>query len=89
MQRKQFIVKLENEKEGNRFIKYLEHNGFNNIHNVSFNRLKIKVLVIDNSIFFPTNATCLAALSSQRIKPISTDEFKAEFEADHNVVNEL
>ena len=31
MQRKQYLVKISNEIEGNKFIKYLEDEGFENI----------------------------------------------------------
>ena len=75
MQRKQYLVKLSNKIEGNKFIKYLEDEGFENIHKVTFDKLRVKVLVIDRKTFFPTNATCLAALSSCGIKPISTKDF--------------
>ena len=89
MQRKQFLVKLQNENEGNQFIEYLEYNGLVNVHNVCFDSLRIKVLVIDDEKFFSTNATCLAALASCGIKPIGTDEFKAKFEAEFNIGNGL
>ena len=35
MQRKQCLVKLLNESEGNKFIKYLENEGFENIHKIA------------------------------------------------------
>ena len=84
MQRKQFLVKLPNELDGNKFIKCLEKKGFLNIHNISFETLRIKVLVIDDKKFFSTNATCLAALSSCGIKPISIDDFIRELKAELN-----
>ena len=87
MQRKQFLVKLKNEDEGNRFIKYLEYNGFVNVHKISFNDLRVKVLVAENKQFFSTNVTCLAALAGYGIKPMSTDEFKSKFELEFNIVN--
>ena len=89
MQRKQFLVKLQDENEGNQFIEYLEYNGLVNVHKVSFDSLRIKVLVIDDKKFFSSNVTCLAALASCGIKPIGTDEFKAKFEAEYNIINSL
>lgn len=75
MQRKQFLVKLQNEEEGNRFIKYLEHKGLVNVHKISFNDLRIKVLVVEYKIFFSTNVTCLAALAGCGLKPLSIEDF--------------
>ena len=75
MQRKQFLVKISNEIEGNKFIKYLEDEGFENIHKVTFDKLRVKVLVIDGKTFFSTNTTCLAALASCKIKPLSIEDF--------------
>lgn len=89
MQRKQFLVKLENENKANKFIKYLENNGFLNVHNITFNKLRIKVLLVNKNEFFSTNITCLAALSNYGIKPISIDEFKTTFEAEFNINNDL
>ena len=89
MQRKQFLVKLQDKNDGNQFIEYLEYNGLVNVHNVCFDSLRIKVLVIHDKKFFSTNVTCLAALASCGIKPIGTDEFKAKFEAELNIINSL
>ena len=75
MQRKQFLVKLSNESEGNQFIQFLESEGFENIHKITFDRLRIKVLVVDGTAFFATNITCLAALAGSNIKPIGVDDF--------------
>lgn len=81
MQRKQYLVKLSNEIEGNQFIKYLENNGFDNVHNIDFERLRIKVLVVDGKSFFSTNVTCLAALAGCQIKPISTNDFMSIYKS--------
>lgn len=89
MQRKQFLVKLSNESEGNQFIEYLTNKGFSNIHKISFNQLRVKVLVIDDQNFFSTNVTCLAAFASCGIKPISVDEFKILFEYQPNSIYNL
>lgn len=75
-QRKQVLVKLTNSKEGKEFIDYLENNGFINIHNISFDSLRVKVIVVDTDKFWSTNITCLAAVASCGIKPISIEEFK-------------
>ena len=89
MQRKQYLVKLNNSIEGNKFIKYLEDNGLKNVHNVSQESLRIKVLVVDENVFFSTNVTCLSAAAIVGIKPISIEEFKEEFEYQFNITNNL
>ena len=86
-QRKQVLVKLANHKEGEEFIKYLEGNGLLNVHNISFDKLRIKVLVVDKNEFFSTNVTCLAALASCGIKPISVNDFKASNELKTDIIN--
>jgi len=75
MQRKQFLVTLPNKDKGDKFIEYLESKGFLNIHKISFDELKIKVLVVDVKEFFPVNVTCLSALASCGIKPIGVEDF--------------
>ena len=89
MQRKQCLVKLTNCIEGDNFINYLEDNGLTNIHNICYDNLRIKVIVVKENEFFSTNITCLAALASCGIKPISVDEFKAKFETGFNMINNL
>jgi hypothetical protein len=81
MQRKQLLVKLTNKNEGDEFINYLLDEGFKNIHNITFDNLRIKVIVVDSNVFFSPNATCLAGLSSCGIKPISVCKFKEIYEA--------
>lgn len=75
MQNKQILVKLKNKEEGAKFLSYLESVGLKNIYNVNYNTLQPKVILIENNSFYPTNVTCLAALASCNIKPISTDDF--------------
>ena len=81
MQRKQLIVKLPDEVKGNRFIKYLERNGFENVHELTYEKLRIKVLVIGDNEFFATNATCLAGLAQANLRPISIEDFIALYNA--------
>ena len=85
MQRKQYLVKLDNATNGNNFISYLEKNGFKNLQNLNYEDLRIKVLVIDQNKFFTTNVTCLSAAAMVGIKPISIDDFKDEFENENNL----
>ena len=84
MQRKQFLVKLDNSNEGKTFIDYLEDNGFINLQHLTYDKLRIKVLVINEKEFFTTNVTCLSAATMIGIKPISINEFKEEFENENN-----
>lgn len=88
-QRKQVLVKLTNSKEGQEFIEYLESNGLTNVHNITFDKLRIKVLVVDKNEFFSVNATCLAALASCGIKPISIKDFKMSNELEADITNSL
>ena len=74
-QRKQAIVKLNNKEEGEIFIQQLEKFGLKNVHHITFENLRIKVLVVTHTEFFSINTTCLAALVSSGIKPISVDEY--------------
>ena len=89
MQRKQYLVKLENATEGKKFIKYLENNGKRNVHNINYEDLRIKVLVVDENVFFSTNVTCLSAAAIVGIRPISINEYKAEFESQFDNINSL
>ena len=77
-QRKQSLVKLKDSKEGAEFISYLEQNGFENVHKVSYENLRVKVLVVDEKSFASTNVTCLAAAANCGIKPISVEEYKSK-----------
>ena len=83
-QRKQYLVKLISQAQGNEFIKFLEANGYYNSHNIKFENMHIKVLVIDEKSFFTTNATCLAAAVNCGIKCISVEEFKKLINANQN-----
>ena len=87
--KKQALVKLANPIEGNDFIEYLEDKGFENVHNLTFENLRIKVLVVRKGEFFATNATCLAALANSGVRPISVNEFKYKFEQHLDNTNTL
>lgn len=75
-QRKQHLVKLNEKKETEDFFKFLEKNGYKNIQNISYESLRIKVVVIDRNQFFATNTTCLAAAATKGLKLISIKQFK-------------
>lgn len=75
-QSRQFLVKLNDDKEGNEFIDYLEEKGLKNIHKIRYESLRVKVLVVDDKSFGSTNITCLAAAASCGIKAISVEDFK-------------
>lgn len=77
-QSKQFLVKLKDEKEGEAFIHYLEQKGFQNKHAVSYENLRVKVLVVEDKSFWATNITCLAAAASCGIKAISVEDYKLQ-----------
>ena len=89
MQRKQFLVKMQDKNEGDQFIQYLESNGCQNIHNISYDTMRIKVVVINNNVFFTTNATCLAAIAQAGVHPISVAEYMATQQADIEECNNL
>jgi len=86
-QRKHHVVKLNNAKEGDEFIKYLEQNGFINVHNLSFENLRIKVIGVGDQKFGALSVTCLAALASSKIYPISVEEFKNWFNSNNQINN--
>ena len=86
-QRKHQLVKLNNAKEGNEFIEYLEQNGFINFHNICFDNLRIKVIGVGEQKFGAVSVTCLAALASSKIYPISVEEFKSWFELNNHANN--
>ena len=88
MQRKQFLVKLSEEK-GEKFIAYLEKEGYTNVHNISFNDLKVKVLVFDGEKFFGTSVACLAGLADKGIRPISIEEFVAIHKSSLNLTQTI
>ena len=89
MKRKQFLVKLSDEEQGNKFIEFLENEGFVNVHNISFEGLKVKVLVVDDEKFFGTNVTCLAALANKNIKPITIEEFIVKYKSNLEITNSI
>ncbi len=82
MQNKQILVKFKDKNQGEKFIEFLEQKGFTNVHNTTYDKLRVKVLVIDTSTreFFGTNITCLAGLASCDIKPVSIDDFYSSYE---------
>lgn len=71
-----FLVKL-NSKDN---LEYLESIGYDNIQNITFDNLRIKVVVIDDSknIIMPISVTCLAAL---KIKPLDFEKFRMTHES--------
>ena len=89
MQRKQYLVKLSNESEGNKFIKYLENEGLINVHNISFEHSLTKVLAIDNEKFFAVSVTCLAGLANKNIKPITIKEFVLIYKSNLETTNNI
>ena len=79
-QRKQHLIKLNDKKETEDFFKFLEQNSYKNIQNLSFESLRIKVVVVDHNQFFATNATCLAAAVTKGLRLISVKQFKQKLE---------
>ena len=88
-QRKQVLVKLTNDKEGKEFISFLESRGLINIHNITFNKLTTKVLIVEDKKFFSANVTCLAIMARYGIKPISVNEFKTRLKNQTEMINNL
>ena len=77
-QREQIFVELENKEKGNDIILRLENNGYTNVQNLSFDSLKIKVIIIDVTAktFFGTSVTSIACSVSSGNHPVSIDNFK-------------
>jgi len=72
---KQYFVKMQTKIEGDNFINLLEASGYRNVHDISYNDLKIKVIAVDKDSFWGVNVTSLACATSCGIKCISVDEF--------------
>ena len=81
-QRNQIIVKVKKEKECREFIEFLNCVGFENVKNISYQDLQVKVLIVDldQFKFFPTNITCLAAAASVGKKAVEIEDFKCYVE---------
>lgn len=73
--------------DGQAFIDYLQSKGFRNVHNVMFDELQPRALVVDADYFYPANTTCLAAFKSCGLSTISTQEFKSQLENKKNLKN--
>lgn len=71
MKNKSFLLKL-NSKEN---LEYLEMAGYKNIQNITFENLRVKIVVIDEyeKTIMPISVTCLAAIN---VKPLNFEEFK-------------
>lgn len=89
MQRKQFLVKMQDKNEGDQFIQYLKSSGCENIHNISYDTMRIKVVVINDKVFFTTNATCLAALAQAGVHPMTVADYMSTQQADAEECNIL
>ena len=71
------------------FISFLESRGLINIHNITFNKLTTKVLIVEDKKFFSANVTCLAIMARYGIKPISVNEFKTRLKNQTEMINNL
>ena len=85
-EKKQYLVKLNSELEGNDFINLLENNGYVNTHNISYKDLQVKVIAVGKNNFFGVNVTSLACAVNCGKKCISVDEFKNVVELKSNEV---
>jgi len=70
-----FLVKL-NSKEN---LEYLSSIGYDNLQNITFDNLRVKVIAVDTEkgFFLPISVTCLAGM---QIKPLDFEEFKQTVE---------
>ena len=81
MENKSFLLKVNS----NENIKYLEKAGYTNAQNISFDGLRVKVLVVDelSKVFYATNVTCLAAFNGKG-NILNFEEFKVINEVNNN-----
>ncbi len=79
-----FLVKL-NSKEN---LEYLSCIGYDNLQNITFDNLRVKVIAVDTAkkFFLPISVTCLAGL---QIKPLDFEEFRQSVLADYSSINDL
>ena len=79
MKKDTLLLKLNSEENFN----YLEKSGYENIHKISFENMRVKVIVVDmcEKKILPISVTCLAAM---KIKPISFEEFREIDEANNS-----
>ena len=71
MKKNTFLLKL-NSKEN---LKYLERAGYENVQNITFENLRVKIVVVDDfeKTIMPISVTCLAAINQ---KPLNFEEFR-------------
>ena len=79
-----FLVKL-NSKEN---LEYLTSIGYDNLQNITFDNLRVKVIAVDTEkeFFLPISVTCLAGM---QIKPLDFEEFRQNTLADYSSSNGL
>ncbi|MBR2969460.1 MAG: hypothetical protein IKC49_00195 [Clostridia bacterium] len=79
-----FLVKL-NSKEN---LEYLSSIGYDNVQNITFDNLRVKVIAVDTAkeFFLPISVTCLAGI---QIKPLDFEEFRQSVLADYSSSNDL
>ena len=80
MEKNTFLLKINS----NDNIKYLEREGYENVQNISFDGLRVKVVVVDEmkKTFSAISVTCLAAIN---IKPLNFEEFKVINEVNNSL----
>ena len=78
------LVKL-NSKEN---LEYLVSIGYDNLQNISFDNLRVKVIAVDTEkeFFLPISVTCLAGM---QIKPLDFEEFRQNTLVDYSSSNDL
>ncbi len=71
MKKNTFLLKLNSQEN----LKYLEKAGYVNAQNITFENLRVKIVVIDEfeKTIMPVSVTCLAAIN---IKPLNFEEFR-------------
>ena len=79
-----FLVKL-NSKEN---LEYLVSIGYDNLQNITFDNLRVKVIAVDTEkeFFLPISVTCLAGM---QIKPLDFEEFRQNTLVDYSSSNDL
>lgn len=76
MDKNTFLLKLHSKED----LQYLISAGYDNIQNISYENLRVKIVVVDDTkkIIMPISVTCLAGM---KIKPVDFNDFR--------IINEL
>lgn len=68
---KQYYVSVHGQEQRQQAIAWLEKHGYQNVQNLTTANYSFPVFVIEGNKFFGANTTCMAALATKGVRPIS------------------